>query len=114
MNLIVGVRFLSNDRNSHRECVKVTAQLMWEHFLANLIYTYKTKKKKSKKTEINIYVSKMCDKGKIYHLFEYVIPLKLVDYYGREEFKSILPRGSMVDLVESVNPKLVDPLQHYE
>lgn len=99
MDLIVGVRFLSNDSNLHRECMKITAHLLWEHFLTNLIHTYE--QKKSKALEIKIFVSKTQIKRKRYHLFEYIIPIKLVDYYGRKEFKSVLPLGSMVDLIKS-------------
>lgn len=101
MNLIIGVRFLLKDPNEHRQVMRINAHLLWENFLSNLVYTYKTKVRQGRKTEINVYVCKYQENKRIYHLFEYVVPMKLVDYYGREKFKSVLPKGSMLDLIES-------------
>ena len=107
MNLIVGilypinkcVKHKCNKCNDNKLFIRIYIQKLWENFLSDLIEQCNLKSKKRDRIEVPVYTSKFSEDGDEYDLFEYVIPNKITDYYGMENFKSIVPNGSMIDLI---------------
>ena len=95
MELVIGVDVNLTIGNCYQHEVKLFLFSMWESFLRNLIISYNQAKGKS--IFIEVFIS---NEGRRHCFIEYIIPIELIDFYGRAEFKSVLPKGCMVDLFE--------------
>ena len=98
MQLVVKVTYSAEVKNEN--FANAYIHFLWEKFLVSLMNTYIKKYKTN--TDIYVYVSQPKRKSEKMYFFEYVIPLELVDFYGRKNFKSILPIGCKIDLADEV------------
>ncbi len=96
MQLVVKVTYSAEVKNEN--FANAYIHFLWEKFLVSLMNTYIKKYKID--IDIYVYVSQSKRIFEKKYVFEYMIPLDLVDFYGRKNFKSILPRGCKVDLAE--------------
>ncbi len=96
MCLVVGITCLVEVKNE--SFANAYTHYLWEKFLTSLMNTYI--KKYKTQVDIYVFVSKQSNEKK--YFFEYMIPLDLVDFYGRKNFKSVLPKGCKIDLAEEV------------
>jgi len=96
MELVIGVKVDLTTGDHYQHEIEIALLLMWECFLKNLMASYDQSKEET--VCIEVYVSQYKEGRCLF--IEYIIPIVLIDFYGRLEFKSVLPKGCMVDLFE--------------
>jgi len=90
MRIIIAINI--KIRDWHEYIVKIEIIKGWENFLVSLMETYYTERMEKKIVDVYIEIKK--HEGSMLVSLHYDIPYELIEFYGEENFKSVMIFGS--------------------
>jgi len=90
MRIIIAINI--RIRDLHEYIIKIEIIKGWENFLISLMQTYHIEKMEKKM--IDVYIGIKEHKKDVLVSLHYDIPYELIEFYGEENFKSVMIFGS--------------------
>jgi len=91
-------------RDLHEYIVKIEIIKGWENFLISLMKTYHIERMEKKM--IDVYIGLRDYKGSVIISLQYDIPYELIEFYGEENFKSIMIFGSKMSVLNDAGKEI--------